>query len=56
VAFDLRFAASRAESFWLSICHLEKKRLRLARRSRQVFASLTESQRLSEQEAAKPHN
>jgi len=47
------FAASRAESLWLSVGHLEKERLRLAAKR---VAGLTESQRLSAREAAKPQS
>jgi len=48
------FAASRAESLWLSVMLLETQRLRLGRRSREKSGGLTESQRLSAREAAKP--
>ena len=47
------FAASRAESLKLSVGHLEKERLRLAAKR---VAGLTESQRLSAREAAKPQS
>jgi len=50
------FAAARAESRWLSVRNLRKKRLCLGRRSRQELLALTESQRLSAREAAKPQN
>jgi len=50
------FAAFRTESLRLSVTSLQKERLRLGRRSRQTGQGLTESQRLSAREAAKPQN
>ena len=49
-------AAFRAESLWLSVRRLEKERLRLGGGAAKRVVDLTESQRLSAREAAKPRN
>jgi len=50
------FAASRAESLWLSASSLIQMRLRLGGAAAKRIAVLTESQRLSARKAAKPEN
>jgi len=50
------FAASRAESLWLSVSSLIQMRLRLGGAAAKRIAALTESQRLSARKAAKPEN
>jgi len=51
----LGFAASRAESLWLSVKASNSWRLRRPRQSLFFLRLRTESQRLSAREAAKPH-
>jgi len=48
------FAASRAESLWLSVRYLEEGEASPRRLSRQSSRGMTESQRLAAREAAKP--
>jgi len=48
------FAASRAESLWLSASSLIQMRLRLGGAAAKRIAVLTESQRLSARKAVKP--
>jgi len=48
------FAASRAESLWLSVSSLIQMRLRLGGVPAKRIAVLTESQRLSARKAVKP--